>query len=86
MPRSLARTTIETEKIMKKILGSALAALFLAGAVVVGGAADVPQQDSASVQSIGVVKTLGGNNNWPLGEQSPSFGESEIARNNNWPL
>ncbi|NKG19425.1 hypothetical protein [Paeniglutamicibacter terrestris] len=51
---------------MKKILGSALAAMLLAGAVVVGGSAGVVQPDSGSAQSAGIVKTLGGNNNWPL--------------------
>ncbi|MDO2935656.1 hypothetical protein Q2T94_15210 [Paeniglutamicibacter sulfureus] len=71
---------------MKKILGSALAALFLAGAVVAGGTANVPQQDNASVQSIGIVKTLGGNNNWPLGDDTNTSGTSKTAGNNNWPL
>lgn len=51
---------------MKKILGSALATMLLAGAVLVGGATDGVQHDNQSVQSIGIVKTLGGNNNWPL--------------------
>lgn len=71
---------------MKKILGSALAALFLAGAVFVGGAADVVKHDSDSVQSIGIVKTLGGNNNWPLREVNPEAGISRTSGNNNWPL
>ena len=71
---------------MKKILGSALAAMLLAGAVVVGGASDIVQPDSNSAQSGGIVKPLGGNNNWPLREVSPAGGISTIAGNNNWPL
>ncbi|RAX47875.1 hypothetical protein DQ353_17990 [Arthrobacter sp. AQ5-05] len=70
---------------MKKILGSALAAVLIAGAVVVGGAV---QPDGVSVQSIGISKTLGGNNNWPLVDVTlnDSTGTSSIAKNNNWPL
>ena len=71
---------------MKKILSSALAAMLLTGAVIVGGATDVVQPDIHSAQSIGIVKPLGGNNNWPLREVSPTGGTSTIAGNNNWPL
>lgn len=71
---------------MKKILGSALAAMLIAGAVVAGGTSDVAALQSGSVQGIGIVKTLGGNNNWPLSAESQDGGASTIARNNNWPL
>ncbi|OIH86800.1 hypothetical protein BLJ79_02250 [Arthrobacter sp. UCD-GKA] len=71
---------------MKKILGSALAAMLIAGAVVAGGAGDVVRSDSGSVQSIGITKTLGGNNNWPLQYETLNGGTSTTAGNNNWPL
>lgn len=51
---------------MKKILGSALAAILLTGAVLMGGTTEVVPHETDSVQSLGTTKTLGGNNNWPL--------------------
>lgn len=71
---------------MKKILGSALAAMLIAGAVVAGGAGDVVRSDNGSAQSTAITKTLGGNNNWPLQDVSLGGGTSTTAGNNNWPL
>lgn len=51
---------------MKKIVGSILASMVLAGAIFAGGTADVQHSNTdEAAQSVGISKTLG-NNNWPL--------------------
>lgn len=51
---------------MKKIVGSILATMVLAGAIFAGGTADVQRGNTDdAAQSAGISRTLG-NNNWPL--------------------
>lgn len=51
---------------MKKIVGSLLAGMFLAGALFTGAASDVqPSHTDDAAQSFGISRTSG-NNNWPL--------------------
>ncbi|WP_411730553.1 hypothetical protein [Paeniglutamicibacter sp.] len=51
---------------MKKFVGSVLATMLFAGALFVGGAADVQQSHTdEAAQAAGISRTLG-NNNWPL--------------------
>lgn len=71
---------------MKKILVSAMATLFVAGAVFAGGAVEVQQN-----QAVESVQEVSGNvtaapNNWPLRMAKETPEVSLYSKPNNWPL